>query len=85
MTSAAAVGCRLDRIELLDAAGAPAGLLLDELHRLAREAAGWVEGDTLDWAGGSTGATAAVRVPRQAAARAVIRLLATLAGRSIQM
>lgn len=85
MTSAAAVGCRLDRIEALDAAGAPAGLLLDELQRLAREAAGWVEGDALEWSGGSTLATAAARVPRQAAARAVIRLLATLEGRSIQM
>lgn len=74
MASERSVGGRLDRIAALDDAGAPAGLLLDELRVLVREATAWVDGDERAWPG-----------PRQAAARAVVRLHATLDGESRQL
>lgn len=87
------VRVRLDRIDALDAAGAPPGYLLDELRALAREAAAWVDGEAA-WSNRAPGTWSGVEVApaaeardagRLAAARAVTRLHATLEGASIQM
>ena len=42
MDEARAVLARLERIEVLEAAGAPAGLLLDEVRGLLVDAEAWV-------------------------------------------
>lgn len=77
---------RLDRIDALDGAGAPPGCLIDELHALAAAAAAWVGSGPEEWEGvevvagagrpGDAGGEG--RAARQAAARAVARLSATL-------
>lgn len=79
---------RLDRIDALDGAGAPARCLIDELRALAAEATAWVEDGPAAWGGVEVVAgarpsgdpAAADRAARQAAARAVTRLRATLEG-----
>ena len=66
MEEARAVLARLDRIDALAAAGAPAGVVLDELTALVREAEAWVEAEP--------------RVARRAPAAAVERCRTALAG-----
>ena len=45
MDEARAVLARLERIEALERAGTPAGVLLDEVRRLLREAEAWVRAE----------------------------------------
>jgi hypothetical protein len=45
MDEARAVLARLERIEALDAAGAPAGALLDEVRGLLHDAEAWVRAE----------------------------------------
>jgi hypothetical protein len=83
MDEARTVLARLGRIEALDDAGAPAGLLLDEVRALVAEAAAWVG---VERHCGGAGEGPALPLPGSAeAVAAVERLRATLEGALRQM